>query len=117
MVLAFVPLFFAVASLTRATLRGAREQSARALGRVVAAEIGEASRKGDSAVLESRLSSEVGEGGVAAITVYDSTGRLIASAGDLAELGAMHAPRLPCGESTTTVHGASGRALEIVVPE
>jgi two-component system NtrC family sensor kinase len=117
MVLAFVPLFFAVASLTRATLQGAREEAARALGRVVAAEIGEASRKGDRALLESRLSSEVGEGGVAAITVYDAEGRLVASAGDASELGAMHAPRLPCGESTTTVRGASGRALEIVVPE
>ncbi len=117
MVLAFVPLFFAVASLTRATLRGAREQSARALGRVVAAQIGEVSRQGDEGLLESRLSSEVGEGGVTAITVYDSEGHLVASAGDSAELGSMRAPRLPCGESISTVRGASGRALEIVLPE
>jgi signal transduction histidine kinase len=117
MVLAFLPLFFAVASLTRATLRGAQEQSARALGRVVAAEIGEASLRGDGALLESRLSSEVGEGGVAALTLYDDQGRLVASAGDLAELGTMRAPRLPCGESMSTVRGATGRALEIVVPQ
>lgn len=117
MVLAFVPLFFAVASLTRATLQGAREQAARALGRVVAAQIGEASRSGDRALLESRLSSDVGEGGVAAIAVYDAQGNLTASAGDRDELGTIHAPRLPCGEAATTVRGASGRALEIVVPE
>ena len=39
MLLAFVPLFFAVASLTRATVLGAREQSARALGRAIAAHV------------------------------------------------------------------------------
>src|SRR5580698_2090000 len=117
MLLAFVPLFFAVASLTRATLREAREQSARALGRVVAAEIGEATLAKDASRLASRLSSEVGEEGVTAIAVYDSKGRLVASAGEEAELRTMHAPRLPSGESTTTVRGASGRALDIVVPE
>jgi signal transduction histidine kinase len=117
MVLAFVPLFFAVASLTRATLRGAREQAARALGRVVAAEIGEANRKGDRALLESRLSSDVGEGGMAAIAVYDAQGRLTASAGDAVELEMIRAPRSPYGEATMTVHGASGRALDVVVPE
>ena len=117
MVLAFVPLFFAVASLTRATLQGAREQAARALGRVVAAQIGEAGRTGNRALLESRLSSDVGEGGVAAIAVFDAQGRLTASAGDAAELGMIRAPHSPYGEATATVHGASGRALEVVVPE
>jgi signal transduction histidine kinase len=117
MVLAFVPLFFAVASLTRVTLREIRDDAARALGRVVASEIGEASLAHDASLLESRLSSEVGEQGVTAIAVYDSAGRRIASAGDPAELRAMHAPPLPSGESTATVHGASGRALDIVVPE
>jgi two-component system, NtrC family, sensor kinase len=117
MLLAFVPLFFAVASLTRATLRGAREESARALGRVVAAEIGEANRAGDASLLANRLSSEVGEGGVAAIAVYDAQGKMTASAGDEAELRTMHAPSMPAGEGALTVRGASGRALDIVVPE
>src|SRR5262245_53299336 len=39
LVLAFVPLFFAVASLTRATMAGVRESSARALGRAVAGHV------------------------------------------------------------------------------
>src|SRR5690348_9253495 len=39
LVLAFVPLFFAVASLTRATMTSAREASARALGRAVAGHV------------------------------------------------------------------------------
>jgi two-component system NtrC family sensor kinase len=117
MLLAFVPLFFAVASLTRATLRGVREESARALGRVVAAEIGEATRAGDASLLTNRLSSEVGEGGVAAIAVYDSRGRRTAGAGDEAELRTMHPPSMPAGEAALTVRGASGRALDIIVPE
>jgi two-component system NtrC family sensor kinase len=116
MVLAFAPLFFAVASLTRATLRGTHEEAARALGRVVASDIAEATRKDDPSLLESRLSSEVGEGGVAAIAVYDASGQMRASAGDDAELRAMRAPSLPAGEGVTTVRGASGRALDVVVP-
>jgi two-component system NtrC family sensor kinase len=116
MLLAFLPLFFAVASLTRATLRGAREEAARALGRVVAADVGEASLAKDPTLLATRLSSEVGEGGVAALCVYDAHGQLVASAGEAAELPSMHAPHLPAGESATTVRGASGRALDIVVP-
>jgi two-component system NtrC family sensor kinase len=116
MVLAFLPLFFAVASLTRATLRSSREQGARALGRVVAAQIGEADRLGDPELLESRLSSDVGEGGATAIAVYDALGRRTAAAGDLDELARMHAPRLPAGESMTTQRGATGRVLDIVVP-
>jgi two-component system, NtrC family, sensor kinase len=117
MLLAFVPLFFAVASLTRATLRGAREESARALGRVVAAEIGEAARGGNRDLLASRLSSEIGEGGVAAIAVYDAAGRRAASAGDALELELMRAPEMPTGEGALTSRGAHGRVLDVVIPE
>ena len=39
MLLAFVPLFFAVASLTRATIVDAREQAARVVGRAIAAHV------------------------------------------------------------------------------
>ncbi len=42
MLLAFVPLFFAVASLARATVLSAREQSARVLGRAIAAHVADA---------------------------------------------------------------------------
>ena len=116
MLLANVPLFFALASLTRATLLDAREQSARALGRAVAAHVADVRASHDSAALKRVLESHVGQGGVEALCVYDRSGAVEASAGDAAELAQMHAPRVPFGEGMATVHGASGRALEIVVP-
>ena len=42
MLLAFVPLFFAVASLTQATVAGAREQGGRVLGRAIATHVADA---------------------------------------------------------------------------
>ena len=116
MALAFVPLFFAVASLTRVTLQGVREESARALGRAVAAHVGDARRSGDRAGLARRLESDVGQGGVEAVCIYDAHGQLEASAGDSGEISTMHAPRTPYGEAAVTVRGKSGRALDVIVP-
>jgi signal transduction histidine kinase len=117
MVLAFVPLFFAVASLARATLRDVREEAARSLGRAVAAHVGEADRWEDPEALQRRLDSHVGEEGVAAIVVYDAVGQLVAEAGDERELARMSRPSQPYGEASRTVHGEFGRALDLVVPE
>jgi signal transduction histidine kinase len=117
MALAFLPLFFAVASLARATLRDAREEAAQSLGRAVAAHVGEADRSENQDVLRQRLDSHVGQQGVAAIAVYDESGHIVASAGEPTELGLMAAPPLPYGESSHTVRGAMGRALDVVVPE
>lgn len=116
MVLAFVPLFFAVASLTRATLRDVREASSRALGRTVAAHVGDARRSGDRSAVLRRLETDVGQGGVEAVCVYGADGAVEARAGDEAELRAMHAPPKPYGEAAITVRGSSGRALDVVVP-
>ncbi len=117
MVLAFVPLFFAVASLTRATLRDLREESARSIGRVVAAEVAEARRAGDPALVSRQLEANVGQGGVEAIGIFDEGGRLEAGAGDPKELASMHAPAPPYGEASLTVRGAAGRALDVFVPQ
>jgi two-component system, NtrC family, sensor kinase len=116
MLLANVPLFFALASVTRATLLGARTDAARALGRAVAAHVGDAMSSGDHAALGRTLESHVGESGALALAVYDRNGKLDASAGNAAELAVMHAPTHPYGESTTTVRGTTGRALEVTVP-
>ncbi len=116
MLLANVPLFFALASVTRATLLGARTDSARALGRAVAAHVGDAMDRGDRRALVRTLESHVGESGALALAVYDRDGKLAASAGDVAELAVMHAPPHPYGESTTTLRATTGRALEVTVP-
>jgi two-component system NtrC family sensor kinase len=117
MALAFLPLFFAVASLARATLREARQEAAQSLGRAVAAHVGEAGRWENASALRQRLESHVGQEGVAAIVVYDEKGRLLAAAGEVDELALMSPPPHPYGESSRVVHGALGRALDIVVPE
>jgi hypothetical protein len=111
MILANVPLFFAVASLTRATLLGERTEAARALGRAVAAHVGDARAAGDPSALGRVLSSHVGEQGALALVVFDARGEVEASAGDANELRLMHAPPRPYGESAASVRGTNGRAL------
>ncbi len=115
MLLANVPLFFALASVTRATLLSARTDAARSLGRAVAAHVGDAMSSGDRAALRRTLESHVGENGALALAVYDREGKLEASAGDPSELAVMRPPPQPYGESTATVRGTTGRALEVTV--
>ena len=115
MVLAFVPLFFAVASVTRATLLDAHEQAARALGRAVAADVGEA-RAHDPASLARTLESHVGAGAVEAMAVFDASGAREASAGNPIDLAAVRAPPRPYREGDARVRGAQGRALDVTVP-
>ncbi len=116
MALAFAPLYFAVASLTRVTLLSAREESGRALGRAVAAHVADVRSRGDGDVTRV-LESHVGPGGVDAICVYHTDGSRQACAGDDREVGMLTAPRPPVGESVTTVRGATGRALDVIVPD
>jgi hypothetical protein len=71
LVLAFVPLFVAVAALTRATVEVEREASARSIGRAVAAQVEEARRNRTATELGALLDSEIGAGGVTALGVYE----------------------------------------------
>lgn len=88
MILAFVPLFFAVASLTRATILDAREQAALALGRAVAADVGDAREHAASASMDRILR---------------------AHSAHVVPLGGRK-------ESVLVVQGGSGRELEVLTP-
>lgn len=115
LVLAFVPLFFAVAGLTRATMAQVRAQSSVALGRAVAGHVtARAARSSED--LRPLLEAQVGPGGVSAIGIYDTAGAIGARAGEprLAEL----LPRAvaPREERVTPLHTAHGAALLVVVP-
>ena len=113
---AYVPLFFAIAQVTRATSLAYREESARALGRAVAAHVGDLATS-DPQVVASRLDSHVGEGGALAIAVYGRTGAVEASAGLAPEVASLHAPTQPYGEAASRVATRSGaRALDVVLP-
>jgi two-component system, NtrC family, sensor kinase len=115
-VLGFVPLFFAVSNLTRATLRAEREDHARAMGRVVAARVAEAHARrapGDlSALVEAQIG---GRTGLSALAVYDESGRRVAAAGEILDLDRLP-PRtdgIERVEPETTRHGP---AVRVTIP-
>ena len=113
---AYVPLFFAIAQVTRATSFAYREESARALGRAVAAHVVDMTER-DPQGMSSRLETHVGEGGALAIAVYGPSGAVEASAGQENEVASLHAPARPYGEAATRVATKSGtRALDVVLP-
>jgi len=116
MVLAFVPLFFAVASLARATVLGAREQAARMLGRAIAAHVADARAQGQPGAVERALRGHAGWDDVDAICVFERDGQRLACAGSPIDTGAMRAPPPASGEAVAMVRGADGRALEITSP-
>lgn len=113
--LAFLPLYFAVASLTRVTLHQARAESARALGRAVAGHVG-ATAPADPAALERVLGAHVGEGGVEAICVFAKGGARVACAGTPQEVGSLVAPPEPWGEGERDARGERGAVLDVMVP-
>lgn len=113
---AYVPLFFAIAQVTRATSFAYREESARALGRAVASHVSDVAER-DPGAIESRITSHVGEGGALAIAVYGASGSIDASAGPANELALLRPPARPYGEAATRVAARNGsRALDVVLP-
>lgn len=116
MVLAFVPLYFAVAGLTQTTLRSARASSARALGRAVGAHVSEARATRSDRDLQSLLDSEIGAVGLEAIAVYSRDGRVVARAGEVGSLELLPATVPLDTERTQTVSTPKGPALEVLIP-
>jgi two-component system NtrC family sensor kinase len=114
MILAFVPLFFAVASLTRATILGAREQAARHVGRAIAAHVASA---GDGEAVESAIAKQVGTGGVDAVCVFASDGATVACAGAASEVAEIRAEANAANVvPVESVRGAAGHTLQVIAP-
>lgn len=82
LLLAFIPLFFAVATYTSVTLQQLRVSHARALGRAIGAHVAEARASRSDTALMGLLRAEVGSEGVIAIGVYGTTGSREAAAGE-----------------------------------
>ena len=116
LVLAFVPLFFAVAGLTRATMAGVRETSARALGRAVAGHVAAARATRSPGELGPLLEAQLGRDGVGAIGVYDAAGALAARAGEPEIAAALPAALQAGAEALSAVRTGRGEALLVVVP-
>jgi signal transduction histidine kinase len=115
LLLAFIPLFFAVASLTRATMAQVRAANAAALGRAVAGHVtARAALRGED--LGPTLDADLGLEGVAAIAVYDAAGALlIARGGERAE--ALLPRSITTGsERVAPVPSTHGGALLVIAP-
>jgi signal transduction histidine kinase len=81
MLLAFVPLFFAVASLTRATVSDARERAVRSIGQVIAGHVAEARDRGGPSTIERTLQADVQAADIVAACVFALDGNELACAG------------------------------------
>jgi signal transduction histidine kinase len=112
---AYVPLFFAIAQVTRATSLAYREDAARSLGRAIAAHVADV-HASDAPGLARTMASHVGERGAIAIAVYGPTGEVLATAGPNAEVASLPAPARPYGDAVTRVAASSGRAVDVVLP-
>ena len=107
---AYVPLFFAIAQVTRMSARAYRDDGARSLGRAIAAHVADvASDKPDE--LARTIASHVGSGGALGIAVFASDGTLRAEDGDH-----LAVPALPYGEAARALDTSDGRALDVVLP-
>ncbi len=117
MLLAFVPLFFAVATYASYTLQRVRDTSARALGRAIAGHVAEARENRSRAELMTLLESEVGTEGVEAIGVYNDKGNPVARIGEPVAVDGLPRGLDPTQEAVREVHTSYGRALAIQVPD
>ncbi len=112
-VLAFVPLFFAVASLTRATVLAAREEAARDVGAQIAAHLAEVP-PGDWRAAARVLTVHASAPGIRAVCAFAADGRVCA--GDEAEAAQLSAPLAGAHEGTRKVRASSGLAIEVETP-
>jgi signal transduction histidine kinase len=87
LLVAFVPLYFAVATYTRQALRQIRSSEAAALGRAVAAHLLDGSREHSPNELQTLADEELRSAKLVAAGVYDPAGRPLAETGARTALG------------------------------
>lgn len=113
---AFIPLYFAVATYTSLTLQHLREGHGRALGRAIAGHVAEAGRNRSNADLMPLLRSEIGAGGLEALGVYGPDELPVARVGEPTAVDALPARATKGREATWEVTTVHGRALAVAVP-
>ena len=115
LLLAFVPLFYAVATYTSVTLQQLRVGHARALGRAIAAHVAEARTSRSGADLLSLLRAEIGTEGVEAIGVYGTAGNRVAAAGEPSAVSELPSTGVPNREQLRDP-GGQASVLTVTVP-
>ena len=115
LVLAFAPLFFAIASLARASMSQAWERDARSLGRAIAGHVNEARHARPGNELSELIQAQLGEV-VEAIVLYDRRGEMIDEAG--AEEVRKLLPKSVAAdrEQVIEVTTSRGTALLVLIP-
>ena len=112
--LAFVPLFLAVATYASFSLRQVRQSHAQALGRAVAGHVAEARAHRSPEQLLRLLGAEIGSQGVAALGVYGADGLPVARAGEPFIVDLL--PERVAADREQVVELSKHAALEVVVP-
>lgn len=112
MLVAYVPLFFAIAQVTRGTALAYRDDAARNIARAIAARVGEANENETDSV----ANTLVGDGGAYAIRVFADDGSITARSGDLDERSHVRPPPRPYVASSTRVSTPVGRVVDVVAP-
>jgi two-component system, NtrC family, sensor kinase len=115
LLLAFIPLFFAVATYTSVTLQQLRVSHARALGRAIGAHVAEARASRSEGELMSLLRAEVGSEGVIAIGVYGPTGSREAAVGEPDSVERLPTGYVPNAEALREL-GNESSLLAVTVP-
>jgi signal transduction histidine kinase len=116
MALAFGPLFFAVASLTGATVLGSRQQLARALGRSIASHAADGWATGEHDGVQRALDSDSRLEDIEAICLFRRDGARVACAGSPDQIALLSAPTTNTAEAIHIVHGSSGLAFHVDSP-
>lgn len=117
MVLAFVPLYFAMSTYVHITLQRQQVAHAEALGRSLAAHVGEARQRRSPEQLLELLEAQLATGDVEAVAVYDPQQRPLARLGDLDMVRALGELQPGTEEiETVRVSGPFGPALAVLVP-
>jgi two-component system NtrC family sensor kinase len=115
MLLAFIPLFFAIAQITRSTSLTYRDDSARSLGRAIAAHVAQV-RASEPSALARTMSAHLGDRGARAICLFDTRAEVVECQGEAGDVTRMRAPARPYGEALSRADVPLGRALDIVLP-
>src|ERR1700733_3431242 len=105
MLLAFVPLFFAVATYASFTLRQLRTTNAQAVGQAVAARISEARGQRSPPDLLRLLQAQLGRDGVESLAVYDAAGHGVARAGPAGSLGPFDPQAISARQTSVEIRG------------
>jgi signal transduction histidine kinase len=111
MVLAFLPLFFAVATYTGYTLQQLREEHATLLGRSIAAHVADVRRQPRE--LSRVLADQTAAGQVIAIGVYDTAGEAVTRAGQPAAVDRL--PRRVPHDQRAVFEAEGGRSRTLGV--